>query len=292
MARSPLPKQTLPLVLMGAGLVILATNMGGLDLARLARLWPLLAIAVGVNILSGGRYRALLMLATPLLMLFLYTSSAPGGGGAARTETLTYPLGGAQNAEIQLQVGVSDLRLDTSGDPGQLLAGTVAMARGERLIQDVDRRGDTARITLRSARRGASSVSGGDRRAWNLSLSPALPLALTVETGVGRGVLELAEAQLTRLEVSTGVGQTHLVLPRRGRYEATLETGVGAATVQLPRGLAARVEVSRGVGALTVRGDFVRDGERYTTPDYGAADHQVDLRVDGGVGAITIEQLD
>jgi hypothetical protein len=82
------------------------------------------------------------------------------------------------------------------------------------------------------------------------------------------------------------------VLPRSGRYEATLETAVGAATVQLPSGLAACVEVSRDVGALTVRGDFGRDGERYTTPDYGAADHQVELRVDGGVGAIIIEQLD
>lgn len=292
MARPSPSNQALPLVLIGAGLVILVANIGGLDLARLARLWPLLAIAVGTDILSRGRYRALLTLATPLLALFLYASSAPGGGGAARTETLAYPLDGAQNAEIHLQVGISDLWLDASGDPQQLLTGTVQTARGERLVQDVNRRGDTARITLRSARRGASGVSGGDRRAWKLSLSPALPLALTVETGVGRSTLELAEAQLTRLEVSTGVGRTHLVLPRSGRYEATLETGVGAATVQLPRGLAARIEVSRGVGALTVRGDFDRDGERYTTPDYGAADHQIELRVNGGVGALTIEQLD
>jgi hypothetical protein len=163
----------------------------------LARLWPLLAIAVGTDILSRGRYRALLTLATPLPALLLYASNAPGG--AALTETLAYPLDGAQNAEIHLQVGISDLWLDALGDPRQLLTGTVQTARGERLVQVVNRRSDTAHLTLRSARRGASGVSGGDRRAWKLSLSPAPPLALTVKTGVGRSALELAEAQLTQL---------------------------------------------------------------------------------------------
>lgn len=180
MARPPPASRTLPLVLIGAGLVILVANIGGLDLARLARLWPLPAIAVGADILSRGRYRALLTLTTPLLVLLLYASSAPGGG-VARAETLAQPLGGAQNAEVQLQVAHAGLRLDTAVDPQQRLAGTVATARGERLIQDVDRRGDTGRIThhpphLRRHRRGpprleafaqpgaAAGAHGGDGR--------------------------------------------------------------------------------------------------------------------------------
>lgn len=291
MTRADRSRRSLPLLLIGLGVLLLVAHLGWLrlDLWALLQLWPLALVAVGVDILLGGRYRLAVVLGTLVAGAALSVGGAGLGAADTRTERVAQPLGGARTAVLELQTGVGDLRLNTSGDPDMLISGTVQAARGERITQTFREGGGAASFALRSERRGGVGAVGG-RRLWNLSLTPAVPLELRVETGVGRATLELENAQLTELQVSTGVGDALLTLPRAGRYEATLETGVGAATVRIPDGVAVRLTVSRGVGTVTVRGNFGRDGERYLSPDYATAEHRVDLRVNGGVGAITIEQ--
>ncbi|ADI14908.1 LiaF domain-containing protein [Truepera radiovictrix] len=285
-------QRPLPLVLIGLGLLLFLNGVGWLrvDGWALLNLWPLALIAAGVDLLLGGRYR----LAVVLGALALGAVLASGGGAAwlgraATLERVAQPLGGARSAEVHLQTGVSALHLDTAAEPGLLVSGTLPLGPNERVTQRFAERGGVAVFTLQSAAQRGLSVRGGGQ-PWRLSLNPSVPVRLSLDTGVGRAVLELREAQLSGLEVSTGVGETVLTLPRRGRYEAALDTGVGAATVRIPEGVAVRLEVSRGIGAVSVRGDFVRDGDLYRSPDYDTAEHRVDLRVRGGVGAITVER--
>lgn len=256
----------------------------------LVQLWPLALVAAGVDLLLGGRYRPLVVFGA-VFAAAVYAGVGALPRAAARTETVVQGLEGAQRAEVRLEVGVSDLRLDASGDGATLIEGTVQTARGERLVRGFREAGGTAFLELRSAPSGPFGGTTG-RRTWDLSLSPSVPLAPTVKTGVGRAALELSGAQLTRLEVRAGVGDTTLTLPRAGRYEATLGAGVGAATVRVPETVTVRLEVSGGVGGVVVRGDYRRDGDLYLSPGYDTAANRVDLRVNGGVGAIAVQPTD
>jgi hypothetical protein len=291
-AQKKQPDQALPLVLIVLGALLLVVNAGLLGFGRLLdllQLWPLVVIAVGLDILLKGRYRLIIAAATLIAGALFYTGALTMPGvGPAQTQAISQSLQGAARAELHLSPSVGELRIGTLERSDNLVEGSVQTARGERLVENFRESGNTAIYELKSEGRSSSSFIQRER-TWDLRLNPNVPLKLDIDTGVGRSELALADLQITDLSIDTGVGETIVTLPRTGRYEASLSAGVGATTVRIPDGVAARVQVSRGLGAVTVRGNLERDGDMYLSPNYASAEHRVDLRVSGGVGAITVE---
>jgi hypothetical protein len=287
------PDRVLPLVLIVLGAFLLVFNAGLLGFGRLLdllQLWPLALIAVGIDLLFKGRYRLAVVLATLIIGTLFYTNTlAIPGMQPAQTQAISQPLEGAARAEVHLSPSVGELRIGALSGSENLIEGTVRTARGERVVESFQASGGAAVFELKSEGRMGGSFNIGREHGWDLRLNPNVPLALDIDTGVGRSELDLADLQITNLSIDTGVGETLVTLPRTGRYEASLSAGVGATTVRVPGGMAARVQVSSGLGAVTVRGGLERDGEIYLSPGYASAEHRVDLRVSGGVGAITIE---
>lgn len=294
------PSPTWPFVLIGLGVVWLAANVGWLSwgaLLRVGYLLPLVAIAVGADILLRGRYRLPLAIAT-LVMAAVLVGGPSGafafvglGPTTAASEQVAQDLMGAERAEVTLRTGIAELRV-TGAVGGELLAaGSILPVRGVRVERTFALEGGVARLTLESEGRvvGFAQPRAG---LWDLALSSEVPLTLRVDTGVGEAVLDLATVQLRRLEVDTGVGASTVVLPPTGRYEARINTGVGAATVRLPAGLPARITASRGLGGISIPAGFVRDGEVYTSPGFAAATERVELSVSSGVGRVAIERVD
>ena len=291
---------TWPFVLIGLGVLLLATNFGWLSwgaLLSLGYLVPLAAIAVGADILLRGRYRLVLASATLVVAVVLLggpssTFGFAGLGPATTTpERVSQGLMGAERAEVALRTGVAELRV-LGGDGANLLAeGTIRPLRGERVERAFALEGGVARFSLESEGRvvGFTRTRAG---LWELALSRAVPLALSVETGVGEALLDLTGLQLSRLEVDTGLGASTVILPSTGGYEARVSTGVGAATVRLPAELPVRITVSRGLGGVSIPDGFVRDGDVYTAAGFAAATERVELRLSSGVGLVEIELLD
>jgi uncharacterized protein DUF2154 len=124
---------------------------------------------------------------------------------------------------------------------------------------------------------------------WNLRLSDDVPVELKVEMGAGRGDLRLRDVPVTRLDMSMGAGQADVDLTgdRKLSLEGDLEGGVGQATIRLPRSVGVAVHASGGIGAVDAHG-FKYDGDQYTNEAYGKTPATIRLKVQGGVGQITL----
>lgn len=299
-AERPASVAAWPLLLIGLGVLLLAANVGWLGwdaLLRLGFLVPLAMVAVGADILLRGRHRLLVVLATLVAAALLYAgqSNALGFAGLGATtpapESVSQSLMGAGRAEVTLRSGVAELRVSGGAASGLLAEGTIRPLRGERIERTFALAGGVARLTLESQGRVAG-FSGARAGLWELGLSGEVPLELSVDTGVGEAVLDLAELQLTRLALNTGVGASTVILPPAGSYEASISTGVGAASVRLPASLPARITVARGLGGIAVPADFERDGDVYTSPGFAAATERVELHVSSGVGLVDIDLID
>jgi hypothetical protein len=301
-ARDPRPGSvgSGPLLLIALGIVLLAANVGWLSwsvLLRLGYLVPVVAIAVGADILLRGRHRLAVALAALAVaaVLFAGQSDALAFAGLGPTPTaverVSQGLMGATRAAVTLRTGIAELRVTGGVGAGLLAEGAVRPVRGVHVEQSFALEGGVARFTLESEGRvvGFAQPRAG---LWELSLSRAVPLALIVDTGVGEAHLDLAELRLSSLQLDTGVGASTVRLPTTGGYEARINTGVGAATVRLPAGLPVRISVARGLGAVSIPAGFVRDGDVYTVPGFAAATERVELRVGTGVGRVAIELVD
>jgi hypothetical protein len=134
-----------------------------------------------------------------------------------------------------------------------------------------------------------STHFGTSHNQWNLRLSNDVPLELKVEMGAGRGHLRLRDLPLTRLDMSIGAGQADLDLTgdRKKDLIANLEGGVGQVTIRLPRNVGVIAQVSGGIGSVNARG-LRHDNDEYTNDAYGKKPATIRLKVEGGVGQISL----
>jgi hypothetical protein len=291
-----------PVLLIGLGILFLLSNFGLLTIDIwdiLLRFWPVLLIIMGLDVLLGrrsgiGGLLALLLIAVLIFGSFGWFDSVALNADSGEAQTIRQELAGAQRAEINIAAGVSQLVIDTNPATEQLIEGSVVPHSNENIISSFSQEDNTATYTLKSEGLRFTLPSWGrrNRGLWDLRLSQSVPIQLKVSTGVGEAELNLERVQLSSLDVDSGVGQTTITLPGRGDFQAEINGGVGEVIVLIPDSLAARIRASAGIGSVNVEGDFTRDGKTYLSPNYESAENKVDLNVDGGVGAITIRQIE
>ncbi len=308
-----------PLVLIAFGLALLASNLGylswnGWDLAF--RLWPLLIMAIGLDVILGRGSAAGVgaIVGTLALVAVLIGVAATGTwliapsavtdtsfetsdtllGGAVSSERISQPLENAERAQVELVFGAGTLRVGAQSEPTGLVEGTIAYRDGDRVNQDFHVSGNTAYFGLRSHNDWIGPwddrEARGDDRRWDLRLNPDVPTQLKISGGVGRATLDLSRLKLSDLEVHTGLGKTDITMPGQGRVRATVEGGISRTTILIPRGMAARVQVDRGLTSVDVMGNYQRRGDSYVSPGFDGARDRVDLIVKGGVGKITVQE--
>jgi hypothetical protein len=289
-----------PVILIGIGFFFLLSNIGLVNWnfwEAAARLWPIVLIAIGLDLLIGRRSAlgSLLVLMLTIFMLAagLFWLNWQMGSRGAVTDHVSQSLAGATTADVTIDFGVGGLRLDAlPAESPLLLDGSLTRpGRGERVEQDFEVRNGIAHYHLKSF--GPSSSFSLLSRShedwiWNLRLSPGTPMRLAVKTGVGESDIDLRALDLTELHIGMGMGKTTVTLPGHGELKATIEVGVGELLILIPEGVAALIEVSTGLGSSQVLGNYEQLGNVYTSPGYAAAENRIELQLKAGIGQVTV----
>jgi hypothetical protein len=257
---------------------------------------PLVMIGIGIVLLTRsypwGRTLALVLMSVLLMVIGGWYFIRPALPTGPSTETISQPLTAAR-AEIQLSTTVGRLDVGPTSS-GKLIEGTLDLGRGDRLNRAFSTRGDTQVVSLAARRTGPDIVlpwnKGLVNSHWNIGLTPTVPLALKVSTGVGESTLNLEGLKVTDLSLNVGVGRATIHLPASGIVKASINGGVGQLGITVPRGMGARIVVSSGIGPVRVLGDFQHDGDVHTSSGYAGASNRTDLQIEGGIGQITVEQ--
>jgi hypothetical protein len=76
---------------------------------------------------------------------------------------------------------------------------------------------------------------------------------------------------------------------RKTNLTADIEGGVGQANIRLPKNVGVIAQASGGIGSIEVRG-LKHDGGSYTNDAFGKSSVTIHLKVEGGIGQITLTQ--
>lgn len=293
-----------PVILIGAGALFLLNT---LDIVswdvwdQLWRLWPLILIAVGLDLLLGRRnpWLSLLIVVAVLAVgaaVILYSGGFQSRGDVTSTN-LNIPVSGARSADVQINFAAGTLYVDGTAGSENLVAGSLEYYsnRGQP-TQDVNRTGDTATINLRQPDNSTTffNFGFGPTRGidWNVHLSPSIPMTVKANLGAGNSTLDFSKVKATRIDVNNGAGNTEVVFPAAaGAVTGKISGGVGNLTIKIPDGTAARIKVDTGLGNITVDNRFTKQGnDTYVTGDYNTATNKVDLDLNMGVGNVEISR--
>jgi hypothetical protein len=290
-----------PVILIGLGIVFLLNNLGILDWDVwdvVFRLWPVLLIAAGLEVLIGRRSALGSLLALILTLVLVAgvlwlvgTGVMIGQTGLA--EEISQPLDGATRAEVVISPAVGTLHLASLPESDDLIAGTIYPVTGERIAHDSEIEGETVVFSLESYGefRGPFFGGWGPEQGWNLKLARAVPMDLEVGIGVGQAKLDLGDLNVTGLSTNMGIGQTSVTLPGRGRLQAHVEGGIGSLVIVIPSGMEARIHFDTGLVGRSLPNSYKDSGDNvYITPGYASADNRVELEVELGIGAVTVRQ--
>lgn len=311
-----------PIVLIGVGVIWLLSNLHIIEavtIESLLRLWPILLIVIGLDMLIGRRSSwlgGLIGLGAVALVVFILVFGPSLGFNTAKptvTERVTEPLDAAQSAQVSLWLSERPTIVQALSDSNALLDATLTYEG----VLHFDVTGTTDKIiSLRRERQGDFSFSM-DGTSWNIGLTPKIPIDLMVDGGSGSADLDLSLLDLNRLRLDVGSGAMTVSLPAAQQpYEAEIEggsgsldvniapdadvrlrfdTGSGMIRVQVPQGAAVRVEIQdSGSGMATLRAGLERingtgDEGVWQTPGYSSAAHKIEIVVtDFGSGSFDV----
>ncbi len=328
-----------PIVLIAIGVVWLMGNAGVLTSANvyaLLRLWPLLLIVIGLDLLFGRQSPVIgALIGVGAVVLFVGGMLVGPSLGLAGpnleivTENFSEPLEDVTAAQVQLDLSVANATISALTDTSDLFTAEVSHVG----ILDYRVEGEAQKSIYLGQQDDRFNMTGvpeflarlfqaEDRDLnWHIGLSPAVPVTLNVNGGVGNSEFDLSELQLQNLTVNGGVGNLNADLPAMedpynvsinsgsGEIRITLAEGaavnlsisggVGNSVIDVPDGAAVRVTGQSGVGSIVVPSDFRRvDGDEdnfvgsngtWETLGYNEAERQITIQYSGGVGNLTIQ---
>ncbi len=282
-----------PIVLIAIGLFFLfnrfnlLTHFYWLDVLRL---WPLLLVFIGLNVLSlqaPRPYASLFsgVIALVAVLLFGYVLLNGLGGtpfsshlavGDWQTEEIQFGADDVDTAVYDIVIGPPGADLFALEDSRDLIAGTITYE--DDYLFNTRLSGREATIKLEPQNYTEEWVflpdywrDYGEANRWQLGLNSSIPAAMTLEAVAGRSLLDLRDLQLDSLNLTASAGDielllpdgdydaslvtnaasTEITLPQNGRHVINLEVNAGAVTLHLPSDMALHVEVDRALGSFS-----------------------------------------
>jgi hypothetical protein len=256
--------------------------------------WGSLILLIGIGLLVGNIFQVNVWnIVWPLAIVFvgawlllrpvMYRRNV-------ETQQISVPLENASEADVRLKHGAGRLTLGAAGTPGVLLSGSCV--GGARL--DVSRSGPSVRVVAESAAAeyvfGFPSFNAPYGFAWDLLLSPEVPMRLGLETGASESNIDLTSLKVTDLELKTGASATSITLPARaGLTQVRVSAGAASVKLFLPQGVAGRIRVQSGLAGIHIdSARFPAVAGGYETPGYETAENKADIFIETGVGAVEI----
>jgi hypothetical protein len=251
-----------PILLIAVGVLFLLSNLGLLPFSpwELWRFWPLILVVIGLDI---------------VLEMMLGQSHSGSEHVAIDRDTLS-------DAEVSFEFGAGELNVSAGAGGDKLLEGE--------FTDDIEYQLRDRRLKIRSRPDWWGWWSWRHSHQWDARLTRDIPLKLRFQVGACQANLDLSDLRVTDLLLESGAADTRVRFPREaGATRTQIKAGAASVKLTIPEGVAARITATVAIGSLDVdMRRFPRSGSGYESPDYATAANKLDLRIEGGVGSVTV----
>lgn len=268
-----------PLLLIALGIAFLLANLGylrGLNWSEVVRLWPVLIIVAGVDLLLRPRsYVAAAIVEVAIIAVaFAYLLAGATAGPSALSYSVNVPRAAATDLGLTVNYGAGQLSLAGGGTDLVAVSST-----SEDVSRTVDQTGGSTRVTVSSNANSAFGVDGRDRR-WTIRLPSDVRTTMTLNLGAGDFDVDLSGVKVSRATINAGASDLTVTLPTpSGTVPLRISSGASSVTVVVPPGVAYSV-TSTGV-LHSVTGPLQSAG-------YATATDRVTIDISIAAGSVVI----
>lgn len=284
----------------GIGTIFLMANFGylvvsGWQLA--ARLWPILIISAGLDLVVGRRsgWSALagVLLGLGLVAVIVWL------GVILPTQNLTVtqsPIGQklseVKTARVELEPVVGRLKLSAGAASGFLVDGQAAPLAGQSLREEFNISGSEGKYVLGLRGAGISFNPFGNygQAGWDLRLAGKTPMELNTKMVVGEQDINLTDVEAGELQITTVIGQTRLTLPAV-ETNGDIQSVIGELVLRFPREAGVRLNAGTVLTSVSLPSGWIKNGREITSPNYNSAAYKITLDIQQVIGALVVQSL-
>jgi Domain of unknown function (DUF5668) len=287
-----------PAILIATGVIALVAETGAISsgrLFRLADLWPVILIVIGLELVSRRVLQGLRRdLATALIVLLAVSGAvayvAVRGPVSDTTQTMDTSdgVGSLNQATVDVDAGVATMTVEGSSALGSDLyrahieyAGTKPEVRLDRstgslqILQNND-------LGFFASRHFVLDLLINSAVAWNVS----------TDTGSTNDTLNLSAVKVGSIKLNTGASRTDITLGQpAGIVPISVDGGSITLHLHRPSGAEASVHVSGGSVSLDADGRQLRGvgEERWQSSGYVGAADAYQVEINGGQSTVTVD---
>ena len=292
--------------MVAAGVVLLLQNLDLIGWGfwlEIWRFWPVLLVAVGVNIMLGRR---LPWLATAIVVALVCGSAVwaallAESGRDTVVARISKVLGETSRLDMAIDISFGRLTIDSlpSDSPNLVEWSLEAPCGGA--ATSFNRHGDAATLDVTMDPGSFACQWGVD---WRVSLSRVPDVYIDIDTGASSIELDLTDLRVPVLNVNAGAASVLIKMPAdAGPAEAVISAGASSIDVRIPDGVPARILNDSALSSLDVssrfqslRGAFSegqtvmrRDpDEIFQSPGYREAENRVSIELNVGVSSVSV----
>ncbi|HVS47817.1 MAG TPA: DUF5668 domain-containing protein [Candidatus Dormibacteraeota bacterium] len=287
-----------PAILILTGVIALVAETGAISsgrLYRLADLWPVILIVIGLELISRRVLHGLARdLAAALIVLVAVGGAvayvAVRGPVSDGTQIMNSSdtVGSLNQATLNVGAGVATMTVEGSSDLGSDLYRAHIEYAGTKPQVSLDRSTGNLRISHNSD----IGFFASRRFVLDLQINSTVPWNITADTGSTNDTLKLSAVKVGSISLNTGASRTDITLGRpTGIVRISVNGGAISLRLHRPSGSQAFVHVSGGAVSLSADGRQLRGvgDESWQSNGYDAAADGYQVVVNGGASTVTVD---
>jgi hypothetical protein len=288
-----------PAVLILVGVVALLVNAGFVPverLDRLADLWPLILVVIGLELVvrrsvqgAAAEIAAALIVLVAIGGAAAYVALGPSIPTGIQTLDASGKVGSLNHASVQVDAGGATITIQGSSSLGDDLFRAHIEYSGRKPDVSLDASSGDVHISQ-------SNTSGfffqSRRFALTLQLNSSVPWNIAINSGASSDAFMLSTVRVARIDVNAGASKEDITVgDPSGTVPININGGALTINVHRPPGAAASVSVSGGAASLSFDGRQSKAVGTLTaqTSDYDQASDRYQIQVDGGADTVTVD---
>ena len=278
-----------PVLMIGLGSFLLYHYFGPRSLiswTQILQLWPILIIAVGIDVLFKGQSGWISLVGILLSVVLI------GAAVLLAVQGVQVPAdylkidedipAGVESAEIELSLAAGELVLTDTPTEGKFITGSITPGDAE---DELEEEGGQFFFALASTQLAFLPHTA----RWELDITPVMALDLKVDNSIGEMMLDVDALDLAGLFANQGVGRMLVDLPPASSGEILIKQGVGLIEVQIPEDTRIAVDAQNGLTRVRFPGDFELEDGFYMNPGTSETNAQLMIVVEQGVGLVNFQ---
>lgn len=257
----------------------------------LYKLWPLLLVAVGINIIFRNnaiiRVVVWLVLLAVIVSYSFFVNIRYDGAKVLTTGHSTYEkLAETKNGELKVALG--GIKIDVDSKTNNLMDADIS---GSDITKEINYNSskDTAYINFD---RKKYFFPNPDRISEEclLHLNNDVIWDLDFKVGAVKGTLDMTDLKVKDMNVDVGAGKFDMLFGDKFKStNVTINAGASSIDLTIPKSTGVRVKMNEAISKnnLNELGWEKRDGY-YISPEYSTAENKIDFEVHMGVGKFEI----